>query len=72
MPLPFSHRLIVDQKAWRFSSTDTGRAQSSTALRNIVSESDLRAGVDRLAAYVKKLPKETIVEPLKKAGKVRG
>ena len=26
---------------------------------NIVSESDLRAGVDRLAAYVKKLPKET-------------
>jgi hypothetical protein len=27
---------------------------------NIVSESDLRAGVDRLAAYVKKLPKETI------------
>jgi len=36
---------------------------------NIVSESDLRAGVDRLAAYVKKLPKETIVEPLKKAGK---
>lgn len=39
---------------------------------NIVSESDLRAGVDRLAAYVKKLPKETIVEPLKKAGKGRG
>src|SRR5438309_3539435 len=39
---------------------------------NIVSESDLRAGVDRLAAYVKKLPKETIVEPLKKAGKARG
>ena len=36
---------------------------------NIVSESDLRAGVDRLAAYVKKLPKETIVEPLKKAQK---
>jgi integrase len=27
---------------------------------NIVSESDLRAGVDRLAAYVKKLPKEAI------------
>ena len=27
---------------------------------NIVSESDLRAGFDRLAAYVKKLPKETI------------
>jgi|SRR5882672_9602361 len=26
---------------------------------NIVSESDLRAGVDRLAAYVKKLPTET-------------
>jgi hypothetical protein len=39
---------------------------------NIVSESDLRAGVDRLAAYVKKLPKETIVEPLKNAGKGRG
>jgi len=39
---------------------------------NIVSESDLRAGVERLAAYVKKLPKETIVEPLKKAGKGRG
>jgi integrase len=39
---------------------------------NIVSESDLRAGVERLAAYVKKLPKETIVEPLKKAGKARG
>jgi integrase len=36
---------------------------------NIVSEIDLRAGVDRLAAYVKKLPNETIVEPLKKAGK---
>jgi DNA replication protein DnaC len=33
---------------------------------------DLRAGVDRLAAYVKKLPKETIVEPMKKAGKARG
>ena len=32
---------------------------------------DLRAGVDRLAAYVKKLPKETTVEPLKKAGKTR-
>jgi integrase len=39
---------------------------------NIVSESDLRAGVDRLAEYVKKLPKETIVEPLKKTGKARG
>jgi integrase len=34
---------------------------------NIVSESDLRAGVDRLAAYVKKLPTETNVEHLKKA-----
>ena len=34
---------------------------------NIVSESDLRAGVDRLAAYVKKLPTETNVEALKKA-----
>jgi len=34
-----------------------------------VSESDLRVGVDRLAAYVKKLPKETIGEPLKKAAK---
>jgi hypothetical protein len=34
---------------------------------NIVSESDLRAGVDRLAAYVKKLPTETDREPLKKA-----
>ena len=39
---------------------------------NIVSESDLRAGVDRLAAYVKKLPNETLVEPLKKPGKARG
>jgi len=39
---------------------------------NIVSESDLRAGVERLAAYVKKLPKETSVEPLKKAGNARG
>jgi integrase len=39
---------------------------------NIVSETDLKAGVDRLAAYVKKLPKETVVEPLKKAGKARG
>jgi integrase len=39
---------------------------------NIVSESDLRAGVERLAAYVKKLPKETIVEPMKNAGKARG
>jgi len=34
---------------------------------NIVSESDLRAGVDRLAAYVKKLPTETNAEALKKA-----
>ena len=34
---------------------------------NIVSESDLRAGVDRLAAYVKKLPTEANVESLKKA-----
>jgi integrase len=34
---------------------------------NIVSESDLRAGVDRLAAYVNKLPTETNIEPLKKA-----
>src|SRR5262245_38132341 len=33
----------------------------------MVSESDLRAGVDRLAAYVKKLPTETDREPLKKA-----
>ena len=39
---------------------------------NIVSESDLRAGVDRLAAYVRKLPKETIVAPLNKARKARG
>ena len=39
---------------------------------NIVSESDLRAGVERLAAYVKKLPKETIVEPLKRRGKREG
>jgi hypothetical protein len=31
---------------------------------NIVSESDLRAGVDRLAAYVRKLPTETTIEPL--------
>lgn len=31
---------------------------------NIVSESDLRAGVDRLAAYVKKLPNERNVELL--------
>ena len=35
---------------------------------NIVSESDLRAGVDRPAAYVSKLTKETIVEPLYKGG----
>ena len=33
---------------------------------NIVSASDLRAGVERPAAHVKKLPNETIVEPLKK------
>ena len=39
---------------------------------NIVSESDLRGGVDRLAAYVKKLPKETIVEPMKNLEKARG
>ena len=39
---------------------------------NIVSENDLRSGVDRLAAYVKKLPKETIVEPIKNARKRRG
>jgi len=31
---------------------------------NIVSESDLKAGVDRLAAYVKTLPKEMNVEPV--------
>jgi integrase len=30
----------------------------------IVSEGDFGAGVDRLAAYVKKLPKEATVEPL--------
>jgi hypothetical protein len=35
---------------------------------NIVSESDLRAGVERLAAYVKKLPKETIVGAAEKGG----
>ena len=34
---------------------------------NIVSESDLRAGIDRLSAYVKTLPTETNLEPLKKA-----
>ena len=35
---------------------------------NIVSESDVRADVDRLAAYVKKLLRaETNIEPLKKA-----
>jgi len=28
-----------------------------------VSETDFRAGVDRLAAYVEKLPKDTIVVP---------
>ena len=38
---------------------------------NIVSESDLKAGVDRLAAYVKKLPKEPTVEPLTKTGRGR-
>ena len=32
---------------------------------NIVSENDLKAGVDRLATYVKELPKESTVEPLK-------
>ena len=32
---------------------------------NIVSEADLKAGVDRLAAYVKKLPDEETAEPLK-------
>ena len=31
---------------------------------NIVSESDLRAGVDRLVAYVQNLPTETIVDRL--------
>ena len=36
---------------------------------NIVSESDLKAGVDRLAAYVKTLPKDANVETFKKAGK---
>jgi integrase len=39
---------------------------------NIVSESDLKAGVDRLAAHAKKLPKEMNVEPLKKGQKARG
>jgi hypothetical protein len=39
---------------------------------NMVRESDLRAAVERLAAYVKRLPNETIVEPLKNAGKGRG
>jgi hypothetical protein len=34
---------------------------------NIVSETALRAGVDRLASYVKGLPTEANVEPLRKA-----
>jgi hypothetical protein len=34
---------------------------------NFVSESDLRAGVDRLASYVKRLSTEANIEPLKKA-----
>src|SRR6266508_909911 len=38
---------------------------------NIVSEGDLKAGVDRLAAYVRTLPTESTVQPLKKAGKGR-
>jgi hypothetical protein len=38
---------------------------------NIVSESDLKAGVDRLTAYVKKLPTESTVERLKKAPRGR-
>jgi hypothetical protein len=39
---------------------------------NIVGESELKAGVDRLAAYVKKLPEEMNVEPLKKGQKGEG
>ena len=38
---------------------------------NIVSESDLNAFVERLGAYVKKLSKETTVEPMKNAGGAR-
>jgi len=39
---------------------------------NIVSEHDLRASVDRLAAYVQKLPTETPDELLKQAKKAEG
>ncbi len=39
---------------------------------NIVSEHDLRAGVDRLAAYVQKLPKETPDELLEQTKKAEG
>jgi integrase len=46
----------------------TGHKRRSVFDRyNIVSESDLRAGVDRLASYVKRLPTEANIERLKKA-----
>jgi len=57
---------------WYRSDTDISHKTLVVDRYNIVSETDLRAGVDRLAAYGKKLPKETIVEPLKNAGKGRG
>ncbi len=63
-------RLIAADRDEPVSGEDTGHKTRSVFDRyNIVSESDLRAGVDRLAAYVKTLPKEAIVEPLKKRGK---
>jgi hypothetical protein len=38
---------------------------------NIMSEADLKAGVDRLAAYVKTLPKDSTVKVMNKAGRAR-